>query len=167
LRFTTSTTNDRGRAALEYLAPLHSDHLEGVEPLALHLRWRHLHGDPRQVLGQRLAHRLAAQMLRHPGLSPRRRLLLCVRLAQQEAEHRQGELCVVAAEALGLLADQPALELLDLFARQQVELSVLVALALEPRQSRFQIRDALEQPGAHAVLLSSNIHSTATTTHAA
>src|SRR6266849_552188 len=61
-----------------------------------------------------------------------------------------------------LVPDQPALELLVLLAQHQTELAVLVALALQAGQPRFQVGDPRQQARDQIA----RFPSTTTATHA-
>ncbi len=120
--------DERGRAALDDLAHLLADPDEGVEAEALHLVGDELDLDARQVLGKGLAARGLAPRVggdRLPRLALGRFLDA---IAEQRGEELERELRLVGREPLGLLPEEPALELLvDL---EQLEVERVVAFAL-------------------------------------
>ncbi len=137
----------RGGAALEHVASLLPDALERVEPFALDLRRNHLDGDARQMFAERLAHRLLAGVLGDRLFVVLRCGLGLIgrvgRAAQGELQNVQRQLRIVLRQPLRLLPQETPLELLVLFLQQKHELSVLVALLLEPRVGERQIRGVL------------------------
>ena len=130
------------RRPLEDFAHLFTDALEGIEPEALDLGRQHLDLDAREVLGNRLAAGGLAPLVRTDLFDlDLGRLGL---LAEQHLEDGKRELAVVVREALGLLSEEAALELLILLAQQKVELAILVALGLDAFEPIEQLRLGFE-----------------------
>jgi len=142
----------RGRSALEGLAHILADHIEGVEPFALDVREHDLEAHPRQIGRQWPAHRLAP-LVRRYQMHPRRcratQVLSVGRLpiVEHQPQHLQGELRVVLRCAVRLLPDQPPLEVLVLLALQLVELLVPIPFTLGGGQALFELADAGAQLG--------------------
>jgi hypothetical protein len=129
--------DQRRGTALNGLADVLADALEGIEPFALDVVGQDLDLDARQVLGQRLtAGRLLALVLAH-GLG-RRCFVQHRPLAEQRRQHSHGQLRVAGAEPFGFLAEQAQLELAALLEHPQIKLTIVLPLGCEPFDVRAQ-----------------------------
>jgi AmmeMemoRadiSam system protein B len=131
-----------GGPALEHLTHLRADALELVEPLLLDFERDELDIDAGQMIGQRLApDRFRPRMGPHGlGRGGRR-----TGPAEERGEEGERQLTVVGRQALGLLAEEPPLELLVGFDQAEVEGAVLVALRLGARQRLLEGGEARHQ----------------------